>query len=161
MPLLHFYVVAGFLLLALFYKEVLSEYINTRIIWFVAILFSLFSIFNSIWLQPIKSFNSNALTVQSVLILIVTIFTYIVFLNKIVKEKNKKDIPALNWINSGLFIYNASNLLIFYFGSSMMRSAIVKKLPVEMVVGTWLLHAFFLAIMYICFLIGLFKAQKE
>lgn len=156
MALLHIYVVIGFLLLAFFYKQVLGEYINPKILWLVAISFSFFSVCNSLFFQPIYTFNSNALTVKSVLLLIVTIFSFTVFLNKIVKEKKQMDIPSLNWINSGLFIYHVSNLLLFYFGSF-----IVEKISANASIQTWMIHSFFLFVMYIFFLIGLLKAEKQ
>lgn len=155
MPLLHLYVIGQILLLGWFYQKVLGGYINVRIIWFVTILFSIFSIINSFFFQNIFSFNSYAITFQSVLITIVTIFSYIVFLNKIVQQENSNDILSLNWINSGLFIYHASNLLIFYFGAS-----ILGKISADLGLQSWILHSFFSIIMYTCFLVGLYKAPK-
>lgn len=156
MPLLHFYVIGEFLFLSWFYQNILGEYINVRIIWIIVILFSLFSICNSIFFQNIFKFNSNSITVQSILVIILSSFSYIVFLNKIVKQRNNKDIPSLNWINSGLFIYHLSNLLIFYFGATIMD-----KLSVTLGLNAWILHSLFSIVMYTCFLIGLYKAEKS
>jgi hypothetical protein len=76
-------------------------------------------------------------------------------LNDTVKERRKQDIPSLHWINSGLFIYYSSNLLIFYFGA-LITHALSKQLNRY----TWMLHSFFSIVMYTCFFIGLWKRPK-
>ena len=156
MPLLHIYVLVGFILQAWFYRTILGDFINKRIIWCMTILFSIFSIINSLALQNIYTFNSNALTIESILIIILTLFSFMVFLNDIVKQNAYNDIISLNWINSGLFIYHTSNLLIFYFGAT-----IVSKFSVDTNLYTWILHAFFSFIMYGCFFISLWKRSRN
>ncbi|MBB6003179.1 hypothetical protein HNP25_001831 [Arcicella rosea] len=156
LPLLHLYVPVGFVLLAWFYRTILGDFINKRIIWFSSILFSIFSIINSLTLQKVFTFNSNALTVESILIIILALFSFMVFLNDIVKQNSYNDIISLNWINSGLFIYHTSNLLIFYFGAT-----IVSKFSVDTNLYTWILHAFFSIIMYCCFFISLWKRSRS
>lgn len=155
MPVLHFYVPAGFLCLAWFYRALSGKFVKAGIIWSTAILFLLFSIFNSLFIQPIFTFNSYALTAESLLIVIVALFTFNFLLNRMVKESVGPDIISLTWINSGLFIYYSSNLLIFYFGAIIMH-----KLSIELSRYSWILHSFFSIVMYTCFLIGLWKRSK-
>lgn len=155
MPLLHVYVAAGFICLTWFYKTLLNGFINAKIIWLIAILFLLFTIINSLFIQPILTFNSYALTVESILIIILALFTFKFFLNDIVKEKSGKDIKSLNWINSGLFIYYSSSMLIFYFGS-----IITQSFSRNLNLYTWIFHSFFSIVMYTCFFIGLWKRSK-
>jgi len=155
MPLLHFYVAAGFICLAWFYKTVLSNFIRARIIWSVAIVFSIFTLANSLFVQDIFTFNSNALVVESVLIIILAWFTFLFLLNDIVKERGIKDRRSLNWINSGLFIYYLSNLLIFYFGT-----AITQAFSRYVNLYAWVFHSFFSMVMYTCFFAGLWKRSK-
>lgn len=155
MPLLHLYVAAGFVCLAWFYATLLKGFINTRIIWSVAVLFLLFTTLNSLFIQDIFTFNSYALTIESILIIILALFTYMFFLNDFVKETRGHDIKSLNWINSGLFIYYSSSLLIFYFGAG-----IIRAFPRTLNLQTWVLHAFFSTVMYTCFLIGLWKRSE-
>lgn len=152
LPLLHFYVPLGFILLIWFYHHILEGFINKRILIFTAILFSLFSIGNSLLFQPFLTFNSNALTVESVLLVILSISTYSFLLNTIVR-RNPQLISSLNWINSGIFIYYTSNLLLFYFGSKILSVSF----PKEYSLYSWVLHSFFSIIMYTCFFIGLWK----
>ena len=152
MPLLHFYVAAGFACLAWFYTTVLKGFIDAAIIWFATIAFLVFTAVNSLFFQPFLTFNSNALTAESVLIIILALFTYIFFLNDIVRETGGRDIRSLTWINSGLFIYYSSTLLIFYFGATI--NQVFSK---DLSQYTWIFHSFFSVVMYIFFCIGLWK----
>lgn len=156
MPLLHTYVCLGFLCLSFFYKTVLQDFINPVIILVVAIAFTCFTIINSLAVQSIFIFNSYALTAESVLVVIYSLFTFIVLLNDAAKEKRKYLITSLRWINAGLFIYFASSLLLFYFGKVIMGG-----LPKALSRYTWILHSFFTVVMYICFILGLWKQPKN
>src|SRR4051812_35471921 len=49
MPLLHLYVAAGFVCLAWFYKTVLGDFIDRRIIPGITLIFLVFTIFNSLF----------------------------------------------------------------------------------------------------------------
>jgi hypothetical protein len=155
MPILHFYVATGFICIAWFYNTVLRGFINAKIIWSVAILFLLFTVINSIFIQSVFTFNSYALTLESILIVILALFTFMFFLNDIVKETTGHDLKGLNWINSGLFVYHASNLLIFYFGA-----VITQTFSKNLNLYTWILHSFFSIVMYACFFIGLWKRSR-
>ncbi|MCC6372429.1 MAG: hypothetical protein IT236_15600 [Bacteroidia bacterium] len=155
MPLLHIYVLLSFIFLALFYKSVLQEFIDGRIILFLALLFGLYTCFNSVFIQSVFTFNSKALTIESILVIILSISTYVFFLNSVMKESKRDLTTSLNWINSGLFIYYTSNLLIYYFGN-----VITGQLSKTMNLYAWVLHSFFSVIMYTCFFIGLWKRPK-
>jgi hypothetical protein len=155
MPLLHLYVAAGFAFLAWFYQKVLSGFISVWIIGSVTALFTIFTIINSLYIQHVMTFDSNALTIESVLILILSLFTFTFLLNDSVKETRSHHISSLSWINSGLFIYYSSSLMIFYFGATITGSF-------SRVLGqyTWIFHSLFSMVMYTCFFIGLWKRPK-
>jgi hypothetical protein len=155
-PLLHIYIALGFCLLAWFYKTVLKGFINPTIINITAACFLVFTIINSLFFQKIHTFNSYALVVECILIIILSLSTYIFFINDIVKESHKQNITSLNWINSGLFIYNTSSLVIFYFGDYFTR-----HFPEYINRYTWVLHSFFSMVMYTFFYIGLWKRQRR
>jgi hypothetical protein len=155
MPLLHLYTAAGLLCLAWFYQKVLNGFINVWIIWSVTALFMLFTVINSLFIQPVMTFNSNALTIESVLITILSLFTFTFLLNDSVRQSGGHDTKSLSWINSGLFIYYSSSLLIFYFGATFTRT-----FSSQLNQYTWILHSFFSMVMYTCFFIGLWKRSK-
>lgn len=155
LPLLHFYVAAGVPVLAWFYKTVLGNYISSRILWGIVVCFLVFTVINSVFIQGINRFNSNALVVESIIIIILSLFTFVFFLNDTMKETEIPDKKSLNRINSGLFIYYLSCLLIFYFGDM-----VLFHFAINLVGITWMFHSFFSVVMYTCFLTALWKRSK-
>lgn len=156
LPLLHIYVAGGFLCIGLFYREVLRDFINPRIITAGILLFLLFTAINSAFIQSPFRYNSYALTVECMLIIILSLTTYIVLLNHIVRQQRRQLIPSLHWINSGLFVYHTSNLLIFYFGD-----LINHAFPRNLSQYTWVLHSVFSMVMFSCFIIALWKRPRN
>ncbi|MCZ8284241.1 MAG: hypothetical protein O9353_02195, partial [Bacteroidia bacterium] len=156
MPLLHAYVGFGFPMLAVFYKKVLEGFISGAVIYSVAIVFFLLSVLNSLFLQSVFTFNSYALTLKSVLLIIFSLTTYILLLNETVKEQRKSLVSTINWINSGIFMYYVSNLLIFYFSGYFSR-----YFSLKFNLYTWVVHSFFSMVMYTFFFIGLWKRPKN
>ena len=154
--LLHLHVLLGFIVLSLFYRMVLKKFVNPFIIIVIVLSFTVFTILNSLFFQPYHTaINSYALTTQSVLVVIFSLSTFIVLLNNVAKETQKDSITSLHWINSGLFIYYASNLLIFYFSNFILRSY-----SSRINLYAWLGNCFFLTVMYIFFIVGLWKNQR-
>lgn len=153
--LLHFYVPLGFICLAWFYKHILSGFVDARMVVIMILSFILFSFLNTLLYQPLNTFNSYALTAQSVLLIILSISTYLFLLNNAIKISQAK-IACLNWINSGIFIYYTSNLLLFYFGEKILAVSF----PQDYSLYSWVTHAIFSVIMYICFFIGLWKRWR-
>lgn len=154
--LLHFYVPVSTVLIIHFYRKFLGDFISPKIFKWTAIVFVLFSIVNSVFFQEFFIFNSYALTVQSIIITILSLYTFIWLMNSEVKENSKKEFPNLSWINSGLFIYYSSNLIIFYFGE-----LIVHSITEDWSRRTWILHAIFSSVMYFCFFMGIWKNQQR
>lgn len=156
MPLLHLYVAAGFFCIALFYRIVFRDFLDQRVLLVTAFAFVLFSIVNAVFFQSVFRHCSYTLTVESVLVIILSLSTFIIFLNDQVKEIVIPERKSLYWINAGLFIYYSSSLLIFYFSDIMAR-----ELPVYLNQYTWVLHSFFSTVMYTCFIIALWKRPKS
>ena len=155
-PLLHLYVLAGFLILLFFYASIMKGFISRKVFLIIGIPFIIYSVINSLVIQSIFAFNSNALVVQAVLVIILSISSYIFLLNSIVREQRLEMIESLNWINSGLFIYYTSSLLIFYFGDFL-----TKNFSPTINQYTWTLHTLFSTTMYVCFFIGLWKRPRK
>ncbi|MEQ8473341.1 MAG: hypothetical protein RIC35_19245 [Marinoscillum sp.] len=156
LPLLHLYVLIGFILLAMFYRSILQGFIPPKLISAVIAGFTLFTIINSAFIEPLTTFNSLALTVQSVLMIILCVFTFLVLMNDIVREKRQDLLSSLNWINSGLFLYYLSSLMVFYLGDQFIQyySALTNQY-------LWSMHSFFAMIMYICLIVGLWKSPTR
>jgi len=160
MPLLHIYVAVGFLFLALFYNSLLHGLIERRVMLFAIILFSVFTIVNSLFIQNIFTFNSYALTIECILIVILSISTYIFSLEDLVKEKRQGLWKSISWINSGLFIYYTSSLIIFNFTHFFFSDLSFKIFSRDFNLQTWMLHSFFSTVMYSCFIIGLWNRPR-
>ncbi|MEQ9465951.1 MAG: hypothetical protein RLN88_00995 [Ekhidna sp.] len=156
LPVLHVYTILGFVCLIAFYNQIFDGLIKPVILWVVGVLFVIYSIINSIFIQSIYTYNSYALSVESVLIIILSLTTFMFLMNDIVKERRVAIIKSINWINAGLFIYFASSLLIFYFGNMIIS---FPKTP--LVRYTWFIYALFSIIMYICFFIGLWNRPRK
>lgn len=157
LPLLHLYVLIGFIFQTWFYARVLERFISKKIIWTIGGLFVCFTIVNSLFFESVYTFNSNALTVQSILVIILSISTYMLFLNDIVKSETDMNLmESLNWINSGLFIYYSSSLLVFY-----VSDLLIENYSLALNQYTWTIHTIFLIVMYVCFFIGLWKRPRK
>lgn len=156
MPLLHFYVAAGFTCLIWFYKTVLKDLINVTILYVILGIFLAFCIYNILFLQHVKSYDSYGLTLEAVLIIIFSLSTMILSKNEILENTDPAAFRSINWINAGLLIFYASDMLLFYFGD-----VIMKAFPVYMSRSTYMLHSFFSVIMYLCFFTALWKSRKS
>ncbi len=156
MPLLHIYVAVGFLCLSYFYRYLLKDFVNPRIILIVQVLFTVFTLLNSAFFQSVFTFNSYALTVESIVLVIFSLTTYMLMMNDVVKKNHAKIRKSVDWLNSGVFIYYASSLLIFHFGN-----IITILSPSLLVDYTWVLHAIFSIVMYCCFFVGLWNRAKN
>lgn len=155
MPLLHIYVAGGFVLIALFYREIFKTFLDKRVLLVLAIGFVLYCIVNAIFFQQINRHCSYTLTAESILVIIFSLFTFLVLLNTDSSEFGAEK-KSISWINTGLFVYYSSSLLIFYFSDLMAR-----KLPVYINQYTWVLHSIFSMFMYTCFFIALWKHPKN
>lgn len=155
MYLLHIFVPVSFVCLSFFYQKVYANFLNDKIIWSIVVLFVLFSVSNSIYWQDIKTFNSYALSVESVLLIIYSLSLFTLLLNEEVRKEKRGLLPSLRWINSGILIYYTSGLLIFYFGDFLTRFSF-EKFQIS-----WLFHSFIYIVQFTCISIGLWKCQKK
>ncbi len=148
LPLLHLFLPVEFLCICSFFQNVLAPYIKKNIIIIILVVFSLFSIINSLFLETIYHVNSNAIIIESILVtsLSVLAFTYIR------KYYSIKESTSLLWIIKGLFIKFTSNLLLIIFASFFHNF-----LFTNFNIGTWILHTFFSYVMYAFFFVGFWK----
>jgi hypothetical protein len=154
--LLHLYVAVGFLILAMFYYAVLKGFISSRIFWIGSILFILFVIVNAVFIQGLYTYASHALTVESVLLIILSLSTFMLMMDDLFKTSKAPLVKSMNWINSGLFIYYASSLLLFYFGD-LVAQLFSRTANLQIA----LVHFMFLTIMHFCFFVGLWHRPKN
>lgn len=152
----HFFVPISAVCIALFYNRLLSGLMNSKIIWTGLTLFLLATVINSVFIQHIDTFNSYAQVILCVLVVMLSLSTFLLLMNHGNHLTHEVDVKSLNWINSGLFIYHASVLILFYFGD-----IIIKSLSMETNRFAWLLHSLFYIIMSGCFFMGLWKHLRK
>ncbi|WP_298519780.1 hypothetical protein [uncultured Kordia sp.] len=155
MYLLHIFVPTSFVCLSMFYQKTYASFLNRKIIWWIVSLFVVYSVFNSMYWEDIKTFNSYALSVESVLLIIYSLSLFALLLNEEVRNEKRELLSSLRWINSGILIYYASGLLIFYFGDFLTRFSF-EKFQIS-----WLFHSFIYIVQFTCISIGLWKYQKK
>jgi len=153
--LLHIFVPTSFICLSIFYQKVFASFLNRSVLWWILGLFIIFSILNSLYWQTLDTFNSYALSLESVLLIIYSLSLFALLLNESVREEKKAILSSLRWINAGILIYYISGLLIFYFGVFLTRFSF------ENFQISWLFHSFIYIVQFICISIGLWKYQKK
>jgi hypothetical protein len=156
MPVLHVYVPVSFLLLAWFYHTMLHGFLQKPVIAVAAFVFVVLSVLNSVYIQPVTTFNSYALTLESVLVIILSLSAYLLLLDARIIEAKRAQLKSINRINAGLLIYYSASLLIFYFGN-----LITHGYSKTFNRYTWIAHSFLSVMMYTLFITGLWKRQKK
>lgn len=152
LPLLHVLVPLRFVLLVLIYKEILSSYIPSWVLYALAGGFCLYSFVNTLFVESWDTFNARAMTVESTLLIILSLSTYIFLMDKRMTKHLDHYLKSVEWINSGVFLYYSSSLVLMYFGKYM-----IQLISPELSRYTWVVHSFFLVIMYYCFWRALWK----
>lgn len=154
--LIYFYAPISLIILLLFYEGALSNFLDWRVLRAVSMVFVLFTVFDALFIEETSAFGSYLLTVRSILLLITALSTLSLTLNKEFTRTESQTGEGLNWINYGVLIYHSSCLLLFYFGKKIME-----LFSIEANQYTWLIHSFFAFVMYVCFLVGLWKSPKR
>ena len=153
--LLHISVPLTFTTLVLFYRGVLGAYINPKIFNRCIMVFLVFCVVNSVFIQDIHSFNSNGLSAEAVVMLILSLITYGLPLYQ-KEEKPPYYMVTLNLVNTGVFLYFTSNLLLFFFGTTIMH-----HFSIQLSQNSWILHSAFSIMLYSLIFAGLWKYPSK
>jgi len=114
LPLLHLHTLLEFIFISLFYREILfKKYAINRYFPYFIGLVSIVIVANSIFLQPLTGYNSNAKGLSQCLIII---YSILYFFNRISVEVSRTHL-ILNQINASILLYYAGSLFIFGFAS--------------------------------------------
>ncbi|HYF33351.1 MAG TPA: hypothetical protein VD993_19635 [Chitinophagaceae bacterium] len=151
--LLHIYTIEECGLILLFYSYLLSDTVPRRIFLYVFLGFMVFSIANSIFLQPLTRNNTYARSIEAAII----ICCAVLFFYKMLSESRLKA-PGQSpyfWINTGLLIYFSGSLVLFTL-SNYIRGPQYRQLRLDI----WTLHAFFAILLYLFIAIGLWKHRR-
>lgn len=147
LPLLHIYTLIEFSLLYLFYEFYFNRFFPVWVLRSIAALFLVFSVINSLFIQPVTGFNSYARAAEAFFIILFCLLCFY----KLSQEQQ----PAITWINTGLLLYFSGAFILFVL------SNYILKFSTELNYHIWAVHAFLSVLMYLFIAIGLWKARKS
>lgn len=153
MPATNFYLIVTFIIIGIFYSQVLAKIINRKlVVWFVSVL-AFYFLFHILFFHQVLKYPT---VLRSVAVLIYIIFSIIYFYNVMVETKirNLWNEPLI-WINLGVLIYYSSNL--FYsilFNIILEYSREFSKLTI-------IYFIIFNTLYYVLIAIGFWKTKKS
>lgn len=98
---LHIYTVLEFVLIGWYYYYNLPDIISKKSILICIVLFSIFSILNSLFIQPINTYNSYARGIE---ILLIISFSILFYMKNVFDLKREEELSRLI-INTGVLVY--------------------------------------------------------
>jgi hypothetical protein len=148
MPIGHFYFPLAFLILCLFYIQILRNFIKPIYILSILVIFEVYSIINSVFIQSLYEYAS---LVASIGALIIFLFS-VAFFIKIMMEATITKLSAepIIWVNSAILIYFAGNF--FYYTLYNLR--LIASMEVALLAGNFfgILNLLFYLVIAISFL---------
>ncbi len=149
LPLLHLYTLGEFILFSIYYRQInLKPTFFTKIVFIVVSV--LLIILNSVFLQNIDGFNSNAKTFVQVIIIINAIIFF--YQNSIESEAEDHTIRL---VNSAILIYYSGSLFIFMF------SDYFQRLGEGIHINFWVFNALLNLIFQILILIAIWRTTQS
>lgn len=153
MPVGHFYFPIAFLILAIFYVQVLKDFIKPVYLYTIIIVFETYCLINSLFIQSLFEYASIEGAVGAMIIFIFSIawFTKIMIEAKI----EKLAVEPLVWINSAILIYYTGS----FFYQSLYNLIVNASIDVAILVAKMfsVLNLFF----YLIIAIGFLKVKKN
>ncbi len=150
--LLHIYTFFEFLTWSLFYRYLFKGNENIRKYhWPFVLIVAVLIVLNSIFLEPITGFNSNAKTLVQIIIIGYAIYYF--FLNFGITDFSKSENQSLLLINFATILYYSGSLFIVMF----MKMLISNESSTTSYNGFWLFNALLNAIFQLLILISIWK----
>jgi hypothetical protein len=155
LALSHVYAVLSFVALAEFYRLLLRPFVPHKLFVVLVVGFVLLAGVTVMLWESLHTFNSIPLTAEAVVIIIFALSTFALTLNEDMNLHLRPMLRSLNWINSGILLYFAGSLLLFYHGETI----------IHIFIGRWsfytiVVHAVLSLILHTCLLIGLWLSPK-
>lgn len=154
MPWLHLYTIMEFLTLSFFYKTLFKDsWLFRKYFWWVIPLVVLLLIGNSVFIESIYGFNSNAKTVVQLFMIGYAVAYF--FMNFGVTDFNLPRNFAVAMINAAIMIYYSGTLFIFMFARVVNTPE--NKDSILMQIIFWTFNAGLFLLFQLFILIGLWK----
>jgi len=141
LALFHGFTIVEFVLLGMIYRAQLNGLIPQRWISSTIIGFSGFAILNSLVWQPLTTFNTNAISISSFLLIGFALAYFYKLLRDM--EYAKLERNPWFWFNIGVLLYYSSSFLLFTFNNR------VIVLEPEAASVLYAVHAFFHILQYV------------
>jgi hypothetical protein len=152
LPALHIFTILEYLLVLWYFSRLLNDFFPKWSWLFLAAAFPLYSIADSIWIEPINTFNSYSRTVEALIIIFLSVCWFVK--NLTFSDTGKPMQTSSRYIVSGFLIYFTGSLVLFSFGNY------INKLMINLVINIWMLHTLLDLILYLLITIGLWKQRK-
>lgn len=160
MPLLHLYTLVSFWLLSLFYREQFREkpFVQHHF-WLYMAVISLLLVSNTLWLEPMDGFNSNAKTlVQCLFIAYGVYYLFDAFGRTDLLHPNDLSVAL---INMAILIYYAGSLFIFMFAKILNNGMLSPRSQDGLWMVNSLLYLIFQLLLLLAIWIQVFKGTKS
>ncbi len=112
MPFSHLYGLVTFLILGFFYVCILNGFIFKRITYTLVIIYAVFYLVNSLFIQNIYIYPSVARTIGAILIILFALSFFIKVMQEASIEKLHRE--PLIWINLAILIYYSGNFFYYF-----------------------------------------------
>ncbi len=147
----HYFTVAEFTLISLFYSLFFSNYFST---WLIKILIPVFFILAYIdsRINGLNTVNNFSASVESIILIFYSLFFFYYVLNNLIFE-NLLSTPVF-WLNTAILFYFSGNLILFVFSNHMERIDSIKYGILWSVI-----HTFFNVIYNVFLSLGFWKAK--
>lgn len=152
-PILHIYTVLEYLALLWFYSQILKGFIPKTAFAALFIAFPLFSIFDSLFIEDIYTYNTYSRSIEALIFIFLSISWFV----KIVAEDEatREQSIAINYINAGLLIYFAGSITLFAYNNY------IEEMKIVLRTNIWLIHTVLATQLYILIAIGLWKVKAK
>ena len=111
----HIFILIEFTILTLIYKKELSSFVAPKFFNLLIVLFIIYSIFNSLFIETLTQFNGYARAISGLIIILFTLLYFYKVLKELKVQRLEKE-PML-WLSLGLLLYFSASLFIFIFGN--------------------------------------------
>ncbi len=151
MPLQHFYTVAEFGVICLFYKKLFKDNQFTRYLPVIFSAFVIVCVINAVFFQSIFKFNSYTKPIEAFLVILLAI----VYLMQLLEDFDKviSNNVELIYINSGFLLYFSGSFVLFTIFNIFVNNVVVAFAILDV-------HATLILLMYALFTIALWKLKK-
>ena len=152
LPVLHIYTTAEYLTLLVFYYFILKDFLSAILFYILAVIFPLFAIADSFFIENIHAFNKYSRSIEAVIFIFLAMCWFIKIVSKATSGGSSRN--DIKYINSGFLIYFGGSIILFSFRN------FITEMALNMRLNIWSIHTLLAVILYVLITIGLWKHQK-